>query len=52
MLDYSHSFRCRESARTVRSLMAAGLPLISAIELASEVYHLSLADVLTSWGAL
>jgi type II secretory pathway component PulF len=52
MSQYTQAFRSREAARTARSLMAAGLPMIDAIELCAEAYELSLGTVLESWGAL
>jgi len=48
----SHQYRVRESARTVRSLVAAGLPLLYAIEVCAEAYSLNLGTVLEAWGAL
>jgi hypothetical protein len=52
MAHISHAYRAREAARTVRSLLAVGLPMIEAIELCAEAYELSIGTVLESWGAL
>jgi hypothetical protein len=52
MNHYSQSFRERESARTVRSLLATGVPLLLAVELCAEAYELSIGDVLGAWGSL
>ncbi len=52
MHNYTESYRARESARTVRALMACGVPMLVAIDIAAEAYELSIGQVLTSWGAL
>ncbi len=52
MNHYSESFRERESARTVRALLAAGVPLLIAVDIAADAYSLPIGCVLASWGAL
>lgn len=52
MSQYSHHYRCHQAARTVRSLLAVSVPLLVAVDVASDAYALSLADVLGAWGSL
>lgn len=50
--QYTVQFRARESARTVRSLIAAGIPLLLAVDIAADAYELSLGTVIEAWGLL
>lgn len=52
MNAYTQSFREREAARTVASLLACNVPLLVAVDIAADAYELDFGLVLTAWGVL
>jgi type II secretory pathway component PulF len=48
----SHHYRVSQSARTVRSLLAVGVPLLVAVDVAADAYSVRIGEVLAAWGAL
>lgn len=49
---WTHTYRTRESARVVCSLLAVGVPLLVAVDTAADAYGLTIGAVLTAWGRL
>lgn len=51
-MHQSHSYRTHQSAKTVRSLLAVGVPLLVAVDIAADAYALRIGAVLAAWGSL
>ncbi len=48
----SHHYRMHQSGKTVRSLLAVGVPLLVAVDVAADAWALSIGNVLAAWGSL